>query len=81
VVLPLSILCRELCLLVSCCAGGRCGMAGSDEDHDRSRRPDLEDRGWSSIGRVLRGQAIGRSGNTMCILHHPRGDEEDEFLS
>jgi hypothetical protein len=56
-------------------------MAGSDEDHDRSRRPGLEDRGWSSIGRVLRGQAIGRSGNTMCILHHPRGDEEDGFLS
>jgi hypothetical protein len=22
-------------------------MAGSDEDHDRSRRPSAEDRGWS----------------------------------
>jgi hypothetical protein len=34
-------------LLVSCCAGGRCGMVGSDEDHGRSRRPGVEDRGWS----------------------------------
>jgi hypothetical protein len=29
------------------CAGGRCSMACSDEDHGRSRRPDAEDRGWS----------------------------------
>jgi hypothetical protein len=34
-------------LLVSCCAGGRCGMMCSDEDHGRSRRPDAEDQGWS----------------------------------
>jgi hypothetical protein len=34
-------------LLVSWCAGGRCGMACSDEDHGRSRRPGVEDRGWS----------------------------------
>jgi hypothetical protein len=34
-------------LLVSWCAGGRCGMVCSDEDHDRSRRPSVEDRGWS----------------------------------
>jgi hypothetical protein len=33
-------------LLVSWCAGGRCGMACSDEDRGRSRRPDAEDRGW-----------------------------------
>jgi hypothetical protein len=37
----------ESCLLISWCAGGRCGMACSDEDHDRSRRPNAEDRGWS----------------------------------
>jgi hypothetical protein len=37
----------ELCLLVSWCAGGRCGMTCSDEDRDRSRRPGAEDRGWS----------------------------------
>jgi hypothetical protein len=34
-------------LLASWCAGGRCGMACSDEDRDRSRRPGAEDRGWS----------------------------------
>jgi hypothetical protein len=34
-------------LLVSWCAGGRCGMACSDEDRGRSRRPSAEDRGWS----------------------------------
>jgi hypothetical protein len=39
----------ESCLLVSWCAGGRCGMADSDEDCDRSRRPGAEDRGWSHI--------------------------------
>jgi hypothetical protein len=38
---------RESCLLVSWCAGGRCGMACSDDDHGRSRRPGEEDRGWS----------------------------------
>jgi hypothetical protein len=37
----------ESCLLVSWCAGGRCGMACSDEDRGRSRRPGAEDRGWS----------------------------------
>jgi hypothetical protein len=34
-------------LLVSWCAGGRCGMTCSDEDRGRSRRPDTDDRGWS----------------------------------
>jgi hypothetical protein len=37
----------ESCLLVSWCAGGRCGIACSDEDRGRSRRPSAEDRGWS----------------------------------
>jgi hypothetical protein len=32
---------------VSWCAGGRCGMACSDEDRGRSRRPGAEDRGRS----------------------------------
>jgi hypothetical protein len=44
VVLPLSILCGESCLLVSWCADDRCHMVDNDEDHDRSRRPDAEDR-------------------------------------
>jgi hypothetical protein len=33
-------------LLVSWCAGGRCGMMDSDEDCDMSRRPGAEDRRW-----------------------------------
>jgi hypothetical protein len=37
----------ESCLLVSWCAGGRCGMMCSDKDRDRSRRPGAEDRRWS----------------------------------
>jgi hypothetical protein len=45
----------ESCLLVSWCTCGKCGMACSDEDCGRSRRPGAEDRGWShrrSRGRV-----------------------------
>jgi hypothetical protein len=34
-------------LLVSWCACGRCSMACSDEGRGRSRRPAVEDRGWS----------------------------------
>jgi hypothetical protein len=34
-------------LLVSWCAGGRYGMACSDEDHGRSRRLGAKDQGWS----------------------------------
>jgi hypothetical protein len=41
----ISVLFGESCLHVSWCAGGRCGMTGSDED--RGRRPRAEDRGWS----------------------------------
>jgi hypothetical protein len=59
----------ELRLLASWCAGGRCSMACSDEDRDRSRRPGAEDRGWSH-----------RSGGTMCGLHLARGDLEHGFL-
>jgi hypothetical protein len=38
---------RESRLLVSWCAGRRCGIACSDEDHGRSRRTSAEDQGWS----------------------------------
>jgi hypothetical protein len=44
-------------------------MAGSDEDHDRSRRPGADDRGWSSTGWVLGGRIIERSGDVVCGLH------------
>jgi hypothetical protein len=37
-------------LLISWCSGDRCSIAINDEDHGRSRRPDVEDRRWSSIG-------------------------------
>jgi hypothetical protein len=41
------VLFEESRLLVSWCAGGRCGMACNDKDRGRSRRPGVEDRGWS----------------------------------
>jgi hypothetical protein len=56
----------ELCLLVSLCAGGRCGMACNDEDRGRT--------GDGCTGRVLGGQAVERSGDTVCDLHLARGD-------
>jgi hypothetical protein len=37
----------ESYLLVSWCAGGRCGMTCSDEDRGKSRRHGAEDQGWS----------------------------------
>jgi hypothetical protein len=66
-------------LLVSWCAGDKCGMACHDEDHGRSRRPGVEDRGWShrSGTRCL---VIERSVGAVCGLHHVRGDDEREFL-
>jgi hypothetical protein len=41
------VLFRESRLLVSWCAGGKCGMTCSNENRGRSRRPDAEDRGLS----------------------------------
>jgi hypothetical protein len=55
------VLCGESCFLISWCASDRCDMAGSDEDRGRSRRLGVEDRGWSSTGRVLGGWSIERS--------------------
>jgi hypothetical protein len=72
--------CEESCLLVSWYAGGRCDMVDNDEDHDRSKRSGAEDRGWSSIGRVLGDRVIGRSDDTMCGLYRAQGDEEHEFF-
>jgi hypothetical protein len=34
----------ESCLLISWCAGGRCGMMCNNEDRGRSRRPGADDR-------------------------------------
>jgi hypothetical protein len=41
------------CLLVLWCSGGRCGMACSDKDFGRSRRPGAKDRGWSHMSCTL----------------------------
>jgi hypothetical protein len=66
-------------LLVSWCAGDRCGLACSDEDRGRSRRPGVEDRGWSHRSGT-RWPVIERSGGAVCGLHRARGDEEHGFL-
>jgi hypothetical protein len=55
-------------------------MMGSDEECGGSRKPGAEDRGWSSIGRVLGSRTIERSGYAVCGLYHARGDEERGFL-
>jgi hypothetical protein len=61
---------RESCLLVSWCVGGRCGMACSDVDRGRSRRPGAEDQGWShrSVldGRRSRGRVVPCA---VCTVH------------
>jgi hypothetical protein len=72
--------CGESRLLVSWCVGSRCDMTGSDENLGRSKRHGAEDQGWSSTGRVLGGQTIGRSGDAMCGLYRAHGDEERGFL-
>jgi hypothetical protein len=66
-------------LLVLWCAGGKCGMVCSNEDHGRRMRPGVEDRDGHT-GRVLGGWAVERSGGTVCGLHRARGDEERGFL-
>jgi hypothetical protein len=55
-------------------------MADSDENRDRSRRPGVEDRGWSNTGRVLSGRTIGRSGDSVSGLHCARGDKKHGFV-
>jgi hypothetical protein len=55
-------------------------MAGSDEDHGRSRTPGAEDRGWPRAGRVLGDWTIGRSDDVVCGLYCAHGDEKHGFL-
>jgi hypothetical protein len=63
----------ESCLLVSWCAGGKCGMACSDEDV--AGVGDLVQRtGDGRTGRVLGGRAVKRSGGVVCGLHLAHGD-------
>jgi hypothetical protein len=67
-------------LLISWCVGDMCDMVGSDEDLGRSRRPGAEDRGWSSIDRVLGDRTVERPGDAACDLYRAQGDKEHEFL-
>jgi hypothetical protein len=60
-------------LLISWCAGDRCGMACSDEDRGRSRRHVQRTRDGRT-GRVLGGRAVKRLGGAVCGLHLARGD-------
>jgi hypothetical protein len=55
-------------------------MAGSDEDRGMSSKFGAEDRGWSSIGQVLSGRTIKRSGDAVYGLHCAQGDEKRRFL-
>jgi hypothetical protein len=69
----------DSCLLVLWCVGDRCGMACSDKDHGRSRRPGAED--WDGhTGWILSGRVIEMLGGAVCGLHHTCGDEERGFL-
>jgi hypothetical protein len=71
--------CGESRLLISWCVGDMCDMAGSDEDHGRSRRPGAEDRGWSHRT-ILGGRTIERSNDAVCSVNRAWGDEECRFL-
>jgi hypothetical protein len=44
-------------------------MSDSDENRGMSKRAGAEDRGWSSIGRILDGRVIGRTCDVMCGLY------------
>jgi hypothetical protein len=70
---------EESRLLISWCAGGRCGMTCSDEDHGRSRRLGAEDRGWSHRSDT-RWPGDREVGWLAWGLHRACGDEEREFL-
>jgi hypothetical protein len=66
-------------LLVSWCAGGRCGMRAAMRIV--TGVGDLVQRTEDGCtGRVLGGQAIERSGDVVCGLHRACGDEEHKFL-
>jgi hypothetical protein len=72
-ILLLSILCRETCLLVSWCVDDMCDMTRSDENLGRSRGPGVEDRVWSSTIWVA-GRLGGRvTPCAVCIMHKDTG--------
>jgi hypothetical protein len=66
-------------LLVSWCAGGRCGMRAAMRTVVGVG--DLVQRiGDGRINQVLGGRTVEKSGGTVCGLHRARGDEEHGFL-
>jgi hypothetical protein len=73
-------LCGESCSLILWCVDDKCNMMDNNEDLGRSRRPGVEDRGWSSTCQILDGRMIERSGDTVCDLYRAQGDEECGFL-
>jgi hypothetical protein len=70
----------ESCLLIPSCAGGRCDITCSDEDHDRSSRHGAANRRWSYRSGT-QDRAIERSGDTVCGLLRAHRHEERRFLS
>jgi hypothetical protein len=62
-------------LFIPLCVGDKCDMAANDKDHGRSRRPGVEDQGWSSTYQVLGAWTIEMSDNAVCGMHHAQGDE------
>jgi hypothetical protein len=60
-------------LLVSWCAGGRCGMTCNDEDCGRSRNQ-VQRTGDGHTGQILGGRAVERSGGAVYGLHLALGD-------
>jgi hypothetical protein len=60
----------RIAFFVSWFVGDGCDMVDSDEDLGRSRRPGVEDQGWSSTDRVLGGRTIERSGDAVCDQYH-----------
>jgi hypothetical protein len=67
VILPLSILCGELCLLLSWCAADRCGKTDSGKDCGRSRRPGVENRnGQAQVDYSVAGRSRGQV--TLCVV-------------
>jgi hypothetical protein len=59
----------ESCLLVSWCAGDRCGIACSDKDRGRSRRSGAVDRRW--LHRLGTRWPGGREVGWCCVRSAP----------
>jgi hypothetical protein len=71
----------ESCLLVSWCAGGRCGMAWHAAMRIVAGVGDLLQMIENGhTGRILGGRVIEKSDDAICGMHRACGDEECIFL-